>query len=347
LERDVSLRAAGLAALALLCFGAVQLVLAYGMASPLAEERFPVTLPVPPGASARSIAKALEQEGLVSSARAFLIFLRLRGATVNLQAGLYRFETPMTFEELLRKLRSGTPDFIEVTVPEGLTLRETAALIAANGLADRAALEAIFSSPALLRPFGAEGQNLEGYLFPDTYRFSPSDSAETIARLMVAEFSKRFLPLWGSRPASHELTLHETVTLASLVEKETGFADEKPRVAGVYANRLRRGMLLQCDPTVIYAMKLRGLYDGRLLRKDLQEVDSPYNTYLYPGLPPGPIAGSGADSLLAALAPEPTPYLFFVARSDGRHQFSVTLEEHNRAVWLHRSGRRAQEGGRS
>jgi UPF0755 protein len=187
------------------------------------------------------------------------------------------------------------------------------------------------SRPDRIRALDPEARDLEGYLFPNTYSLPRHATAETLADRMVAEFEKALPASLTARAAERGLSVHQLVTLASIVEKETGTPEERPLVAAVYSNRLRVGMGLQCDPTVIYALERAGRYDGNLRRTDLT-FDSPYNTYRYAGLPPGPIAAPGRASLEAAAAPADVPYLYFVSRNDGSHAFATTLDEHNRNV---------------
>jgi UPF0755 protein len=183
----------------------------------------------------------------------------------------------------------------------------------------------------LVRDMDPEAKDLEGYLFPDTYTLPRRTTAEQLVERMVARFEKVMTPELRNKAVERGFTVRQVVTLASLVEKETAKPEERPVVAGVYTNRMRIGMGLQCDPTVIYALMLAGRYDGNIRKGDLQ-IDSPYNTYRYAGLPPGPIAAPGEASLRAAVEPADVPYLYFVSRNDGSHVFSTTLDEHNRNV---------------
>lgn len=329
--------AAFAAALAVLALGAGALtaVRTFGFVAAESFER-PCEVRIEPGMTSRRIAHRLEEAGVVQNAWALHWLAQWTENASNLQAGVYRFERPLSTTEALARLRKGSPELIEVTIPEGLTFEETAALLAREGFSSEEGFLEIFGEPSLVRDISPEAETLEGYLFPDTYKFSADESSARIVEAMIFQFEKTFLPAWSARGDAHPLSLHETVTLASLIETETRDDDERGLVSAVYRNRLARGMLLQCDPTVIYAMKRAGVYRGVLTRRHLQDVDSPYNTYVHAGLPPGPIASPGAASLRAALAPDDARFLYFVARPDGRHHFSKTLAEHNRAVYRYR-----------
>ena len=244
----------------------------------------------------------------------------------------------------------------EVTIVEGLTLWETADLLAKAGFGDRDAFVAAMSSPALIADLDPEARSLEGYLFPSTYRFSSGTGEKAIVETLVRTFRDTFRqsvePL-VTQSGAEAPTVHQVTTLASIVEKEARIDAERPVIAGVYTNRLRSGIALYADPTVIYALRLAGRWDGNIRRGDLK-IDSPYNTYLYPGLPPGPIASPGRSSLEAAAAPAEVPYLYFVSRNDGTHVFASTLAEHNRNVelwqrryWRKKWAEEKQQGSRA
>jgi UPF0755 protein len=288
---------------------------------------------VGPGESARAIVARLERDGLIRSALLARLYLSRIAGDPPLQAGLYRFAPPLSSLEILRVLRAGEVATFPVTVVEGLTYQETAAALAAAGFGERARLLAEFERPARIAGWDGEAANLEGYLFPDTYRFPRGVSEAAIADALVANFRARFAgeirPLLAAGAA--DPSPRALVILASLVEKEAKLDAERPLVAAVYANRLARGIGLFADPTLIYGLKLEGRWDGNLRRRDL-EADSPWNTYRVRGLPPGPICSPGAASLAAAARPAAAPYLYFVSRNDGSHVFSETLAEHERQV---------------
>jgi UPF0755 protein len=232
--------------------------------------------------------------------------------------------------DVLEQLLEGRVEMVTVTVVEGSDVAAVAAQMAATGIGTEAEWLAIADRVEWIADLAPEAGSLEGFLFPDTYQFAVGIGVETAARHLVDRFRlvwseerARSLDAWGD--------VYEVVTLASMVEAETPLPEERPRVAGVFVNRLRRGMLLQCDPTVVFALKRRGEWTGRLLRVHWG-VDDPYNTYRYPGLPPGPINSPGRASIRATLAPEEHRYLYFVASPGGGHEFSASLAEHNRAV---------------
>ncbi len=305
---------------------------------------FLATAPTPPaggllvvirdGDSVAAIAERLQRAGVVRSALLFRARARFTGQDRHLQAGEFRFTEPHTLDRVLAKLAAGGEQ-PEVTVPEGLTVREVAALLARHGYGSAEGFLCLADDPEFLLAAGVPGAHLEGYLFPDTYRFSSLASAEEILGAMVRRFHERFDVERHRRAAARGMSVDQVITLASIVEKETGLAAERPLIAGVFSNRLRLGMPLQSDPTLIYAAPD---FRGDLTRADLTRP-SPYNTYLIAGLPPGPIANPGLASIDAALAPSETPHLYFVSRNDGSHEFSRSLEEHNRAVARYQKAR--------
>ena len=283
------------------------------------------------GSGSASIAKRLADAGVVRDVNSFRLALWLTGNARRLQAGEYRFDRPLSVRQVADKIARGDVYVLPITFPEGLTVRQMAALYESKGFGPAKDFLSAAKHAALVRAIDPDAKDLEGYLFPDTYKLPRHATAEQLVARMVAGFEKALTADLIERAEARGLTIRQLVTLASIVEKETGTADERPRVAAVYANRLKIGMGLQCDPTVIYALERAGRYDGNLTREDLQ-FDSPYNTYRYAGLPPGPIAAPGRASLQAAAAPANVPYLYFVSRNDGSHAFASTLEEHNRYV---------------
>ena len=289
----------------------------------------PRSVDIAQGESATAILRGLEAEGLIARADVALLLLKRLGGP-PLQAGEYRFVEPASTREVLDRLISGDVVRHPVTVVEGLTLEETADLLASAGFGDEHAFLAAMRESSLVSDLDAAAETLEGYLFPDTYAFARGTSERQIVEEMVTNFRRRYATLVAEM-GTGLADPRGTVTLASIVERETTLDAERPLVAGVYANRLRLGMALYADPTVIYALKQQGTWDGNLRRADL-EIDSPYNTYRYPGLPPGPIGSPGLASLRAAAAPADVPYLYFVSRNDGSHVFAESLAEHNRNV---------------
>lgn len=292
------------------------------------EEAF---VEIAPGSSPQAMGRALTDAGVVANPAAFRVAVWLRGAGRRLQAGEYRFDRPMTPGEVVDKIVRGDVFLRPVTFREGLTIRQMAAVFEERGFGSQRDFIAAAGNGALVRELDPDAKDLEGYLFPDTYTLPRRTTADQLVARMVARFDKALTPEIRSAAAARGLSIRELVTLASLVEKETAKAEERPLVAAVYSNRVRIGMGLQCDPTVIYALERAGRYTGNLTRADLQ-FDSPYNTYRYAGLPPGPIAAPGQASLAAAAAPADVPYLYFVSRNDGSHAFAASLDEHNRNV---------------
>jgi UPF0755 protein len=286
---------------------------------------------IPAGTAVDAIGRRLVEAGVVRDRATFRFALWVSGSARRLQAGEYLFDRPMTALEVVDTLARGDVFLKTITFREGLTLAEMARVFEDQGFGPaRAFLEAA-SNVSPVATLDPEARDLEGYLFPETYSLSRGTDAATLVSMMVRRFLAVFDDAMRRDAVAAGRTVREAVTLASLVERETARADERPIVAAVYANRLRIGMGLQCDPTVIYALQRAGRYTGNLTRADL-EFDSPYNTYRYAGLPPGPIAAPGLASLQAAVRPASVPYLYFVSRNDGSHVFASTLEEHNRNV---------------
>lgn len=293
-----------------------------------------VFVEIPAGATGRTIAHTLAGHGVVRSAAAFELLYRWR-APGPLQAGEYYFSRPMTALQVYRDLAEGRVYMRAVTIPEGLAMFEIAERVEREGLCRREEFLAAARDPSPVRDLAPKARNLEGFLSPATYPFPRRARAADVVATMVA----RFRQVWDALPAEGRnprgLSVLELVTLASLVEKETGRSDERPVIAGVFYNRLQRGIALQCDPTVIYALELSGRYRGKLYARDLR-FNSPYNTYRYRGLPPGPIANPGEAALRAALYPARVEYLYFVSNAEGGHHFSRTLREHLKNVARYR-----------
>ena len=286
---------------------------------------------IQPGQSVKSIAEELEKERIIKDSLSFLLGYRFFYSGKSLKAGEYYFQFPLSEQDVLKKIIAGEVRLYSITVPEGLTRRETAHILGNRDFMDSQEFLNATNNPGLIHNLDPQAPDLEGYLFPETYQVSKNITSSKMAEIMVAQFRQIFLPIWENRHSSFPLTFRETIILASLIEKETSLSEEKPLVSAVFHNRLRRGMRLACDPTIIYALKKRGEFTGNLTKKHLK-MDSSYNTYLYPGLPPGPIANPGAESLHAALFPADADYLYFVSRNDGSHKFSKTLREHVNAV---------------
>lgn len=283
-----------------------------------------------------AVAGQLEAAGIVANARKFRLLAYYRGDDRRIQAGEYRLSGAMSPRVLLRRLVDGKVSLSPVTIPEGYHLRQIATTLAAAEVTDPEDFMQYVTDRANVEAFGLNAETMEGYLFPDTYAFSKSMPPAKIVAVMFTRFEQVFTDVWRQRAADIGLTVHEVVTLASIIEKETGQADERPLISSVFHNRLRRGMRLETDPTVIYGI---ADFDGNLSRKHLT-TPGPYNTYLNKGLPPGPIASPGALALKAALYPVDSKFLYFVSRKDRTHQFSATLRQHNRAVRKYQLGHR-------
>jgi UPF0755 protein len=286
---------------------------------------------VPAGAGPTAIGRRLVDAGVIRDRLTWRVALLESGAARGLKAGEYRFTEPQSPREIIARLARGDVYLRPITFPEGLSIREMARVYEARGFGPAADFERAAADPAAIRHLDPAAPDLEGYLFPETYALPRRAGADALTRQMVARFDQVFGPSQRAEAAARGLTVRQVVTLASLVEKETARAEERPLVAAVYANRLRIGMGLQCDPTVIYALQKAGTYTGNLTRENLS-IDSPYNTYRYAGLPPGPIASPGRLALEAALNPADVDYLFFVSRNDGSHIFASTYAEHQRNV---------------
>jgi UPF0755 protein len=283
------------------------------------------------GSSASLIARKLKKENIIEKEWPFLAAYRLFYPKEKLIAGEYEFSPPLSVKEVLKKIREGDTLLHAVTIPEGLTIEETAGLLSQKYSFNEERILHHAESAQLISSLDAKAQDLEGYLFPETYHIPKNTSEAELIEMLVAQFKKTFVPEWIERTEKMGMEVRDIVTLASLIEKETSVPEEKPLVSSVFHNRLKLGMKLDCDPTIIYALKKKNEFQGRLRNKDLK-LDSPYNTYLYNGLPPGPISNPGQESLKAALFPLKTDYLYFVSKNDGTHKFSSTFKEHQRAV---------------
>ncbi len=281
-----------------------------------------------PGETFSEITRHLNQTGIVTQPLKFRLYARLKGDDNRLKAGEYSISTNMSPARVLATLVSGKVRLHRLTVPEGLTLRQMATLVAEAQLCSAPEFLKLAFDAALAEQLDIPAANLEGYLFPDTYFFPKDVTPRKIITTLFARFQAVFTPQWQARAKSIGLTVHQAVTLASIIEKETGAAFERPLIASVFHNRLKKGMRLESDPTVIYGIKD---FDGNLTRKHLAEK-TPYNTYQIKGLPPGPIASPGTAALKAVLFPADTKFFFFVAKKDGTHQFSTNLKDHWRAV---------------
>lgn len=296
----------------------------------LSESDHPVNkiVVISEGATFLQAAALLERERLIRSRSAFVMLGKSQEADRKIQPGEYELNAAMPPADILSKLLAGRVLLHAVTIPEGYTVNQIADVLEGQRITSRAEFLRLASDKSFLKTLGISAETVEGYLFPDTYRFARGTPAKDVVRTMVDQLGRVMTEEWQARAKDMNLTIHHVLTLASVIEKETGSGDERPHISSVFHNRLKKRIPLQSDPTVIYGLPN---FDGNLRKKDLSHP-SPYNTYRWAGLPPGPIASPGVDSIRAALYPATSKYLYFVSRNDGTHHFSTTLVEHNRAV---------------
>jgi len=283
---------------------------------------------IPRGASFAQAADSLARTGLIGSPKLFRLYGRFSGGDRNIKPGTYLLKHGTPWKDIVSALNGGRGLVNTITIPEGYTLLQITPLLARTLKVPVDSVQAAVRDTALLARLDIPSPTLEGYVFPDTYAFPVGTTARQAVREMVYSFERRWNPEWDSSIQDLKINRNDLVTMASIVEKEARLPEERPVIAAVYYNRLRRGMRLQADPTVQYAL---GHHVGRVLYKDLA-VESPYNTYLHKGLPPGPVASPGVASLAAAANPANVPYLYFVATRDGHHEFRMTLDEHTSAI---------------
>lgn len=294
---------------------------------------------IPPGATMRVAAESLSSAGVVKFPRLFRLYARVTGRDRSVKPGTYLLAPTASWNSVVESLVRGRGLVFTVAIPEGWNVAEIAAAVARDLKVPAESLQAAVQDSALRRRLDVPTPTLEGYLFPATYTFPDGATAAEVTAAMVREFERRWKPEWTERLQALAMSRHDIVTLASIVELEARVPEERPIIAAVYHNRLKRGMALQADPTVQYAL---GRHVSRVLYRDLQ-VDSRYNTYRYRGLPPGPIASPGSASLEAALFPADVPFLYFVAHPDGHHEFRRTFREHTEAIRQMRALRRQAE----
>lgn len=284
---------------------------------------------IPKGSGLSSISEKLMHSGVIANDKLFILYVMKEGWQDDLKAGEYKFEKDATMAQVVSKIVQGDVELDRVTIPEGLTVKEIAKLLHQKGVVSESEFIAETQNKELRKKLLGPGVNsFEGYLFPETYSYSRSLNSKELITLMVERFKAVYEPLSDQRRRIN-LTDTEILTLASIIEKETGAGFERPIISGVFHNRLRIGMKLDSDPTVIYGMGEN--YNGNLRRRDLRQYTE-YNTYVIKGLPPGPIANPGKDSILAVLNPADVKYLYFVSKGDGTHYFSNSLREHQNAV---------------
>jgi len=283
---------------------------------------------IPDGSTFQFVALLLERERLIKSRSAFVLLGKSQSADRKVHAGEYELNPGMTPAEILSKLLNGQVLLHPLTIPEGLTIAQIADLVSQQGLTDRAEFLRLAKDRAFIASLGIQAETLEGYLYPDTYKFPRAVKAREVLVAMVERLRQVVGPDLVARMQELKMTMHEVLTLASVIEKETGSGGERPEISAVFHNRLKKRIPLQSDPTVIYGLPA---FDGNLHKKDLSSP-SPYNTYRVQGLPPGPIANPGIQAIRATLYPSDSRSLYFVSRNDGTHHFSATLIEHNQAV---------------
>jgi UPF0755 protein len=315
---------------AILCLLMVVIIVGFGMffTRPAKKGGINQVITIREGMSLKEVASALKGNGIITNKDLFMLWTRLLGNSRKIKAGEYLLNSGMAPVRIIEILTRGIIITYPVTVPEGFSIEQIGGILAANGLADKKLFVSLAHEPGVIKKYGISGPSLEGFLYPDTYQFGKGLPPSLIIDVMV----KRFWEIAGpymDRIKDLKMTVEEVVTLASIVEKEAGTAEEMPLIASVFLNRLRKGMRMESDPTVIYGMND---FTGNLTRKDLLE-STPYNTYVIRGLPPGPISNPGLASIKAVLYPAETDYLYFVSKNDRTHYFSSSIEEHNRAVW--------------
>jgi UPF0755 protein len=313
--------------------------LAAGFYSPRTLPSEKVFFEVERGTNISAVARKLKDRGLIRAGLPFVVGYRLFFYPQKIKAGEYVFSSPLRPKDILSLMVKGKVFLHAVTIPEGLTGREVMPLLLPLLSDGEEGFRAAFKDTRAVSFLDPEAETLEGYLYPETYLLARGIPAEEATGAMVSQFLSVFAEPWRSKAAALGMSVRDVVILASLIEKETSIPEEKSLVSAVFHNRLRLGMKLDCDPTIIYVLKQEGSYEGRLRKKDMS-LDSPYNTYLHRGLPPGPICSAGREALEAALYPAPESYLYFVAGNDGSHHFSRTFTEHQNAV------RRYQKNGR-
>ena len=305
--------------------------------SPVDANARPIQLKIARGMSSQAIATKLAQKDLIHHPWTFLLAAHLSGVTNRLQVGSYRLSGSMSIPQIIDHLKAGKVITHQLVIPEGLTVADVGELWEKGGFGTTAAFNEAASSPTWQRSYNIEAETLEGYLFPNTYQFPDGAPAETLIQTMLDEFDRRWTAEMSDEAKALGFSRHEIITLASIIEAEARVADERPLISSVFHNRLGRGWKLQADPTALYGV---GNPDRPPTAADLR-INSPYNTYLHKGLPPGPICNPGIASILAALRPASADYMYFVAIGGGKHYFSKTLREHRNMINKVRRNRRS------
>jgi UPF0755 protein len=292
------------------------------------------------GSSLRKLSDELQKGGVIGNSTFFMLYARISGLSGKVKAGTYQFTDAMPPLEIFRKLESGDVYEKKFAVPEGYSIYQIAEMLDSRGIFKKESFLGECSNPELLKELGIKGPSVEGHLYPSTYNLLKAEDPAALIRMMTGQFRKVYDDRFAAMEKSSRLTRSQIITLASIVEKEAVAGQEKPLIASVFFNRLKKGMPLQSDPTAVYGTRAFG---GKVSGSDVRRP-SAYNTYLIRGLPPGPIGNPGAEAIEAVLHPATTGYYYFVAKNDGTHQFSATLDEHNRAVRLHLKSGVSQAG---
>ncbi|MBN2418587.1 MAG: endolytic transglycosylase MltG [Deltaproteobacteria bacterium] len=303
--------------------------------SPVLEKGENRTIVIREGMHLKEISGMIESEGLIKNSTVFILLAKIKGSSRRIKAGEYVLNPAMTPGRIMDIMTRGKVISHTVTIPEGFSIEQIADVLADSGIIEREKFLVYAMGQGVEHIYSVNGPGLEGYLYPDTYQFARGVSASAIIDTMINRF-RDVTVQYEQKIAESGMTLHEVVTLASIVEKETGRASERPLIASVFLNRIKKRMRLESDPTVIYGIRD---FSGNLKKRDLS-THTPYNTYVIRGLPPGPIANPGIDSIKAVLYPAKTNYLYFVSKNDGSHHFSSTLKEHNRAVYTYQKKRK-------
>ena len=293
------------------------------------------TIVIKDGMPLKEVSETLKSDGLIKNGTVFVLLARIKGYGRSIKAGEYVLNPAMTPDKIMEMITKGKVVYHTVTIPEGFSIEQIADVLSERGIIERDKFLEYAMENGIENRYSINGPGLEGYLYPDTYQFAKGVSAGAIVDAMVKRF-RRITDQYEQEIAESGMTLHEVITLASIVEKETGNASERPLIASVFLNRIKKRMRLESDPTVIYGIKN---FSGNLKKRDLSSY-SPYNTYVVKGLPPGPIASPGIDSIKAVLYPAKSDYLYFVSKNDGSHYFSSSLNEHNRAVYTYQKKRK-------
>jgi len=293
---------------------------------------------IKPGSSFNEIVSLLYDNKIIKNKTLFKLYILILGKHKYIKAGYYLFDKPLNILQLANKLLKGEILYYKITIPEGSNLFDVQEILRRNNILKGENFFSIVNSKEILddlKEIAPDINSVEGYLFPETYYMSKEESLSSLIRRMIKEFKRRYLLTLKKKSELSGFSINELVALASLIEKETGLPEEKPLIASVFYNRLKLNMKLQCDPTVYYAFYISGKFPLLLSKEDL-EIDSPYNTYRYYGLPPTPICNPGDASIKAVLNPADSKYLYFVSKHDGSHYFSTTLREHNAAIYLYK-----------